>query len=220
MSVSECLQASCKCTVNIQGIDDAPQSVIFSAVEGDISVGYVIISNLESNTNYTAALTCNNDPSSDNKNLPFKTDYGHPSAPQNVSASLVSGHVKITWSPPAAPADSFNNYVLGIHNKLPAFPITKENNSYQVPDVYEDGIKYTFYVKTCYKNNQDHSICSKQEQRTFFVPATAPPPSSPISNTSPTTTTTTTTKSSDAHITSISITMLLLSLLLIVELFW
>lgn len=202
--------------MTVQGIDDAPQSVILQAVEGNPSVGHVIISNLEPNTNYTVALTCNNGLSSDNKILSFKTDHRHPSAPRNVSASLISGHVQITWSPPEAPTDSFSNYVLGIHNKLPALSIPKENNSYQVSDVYEDGIKYTFYVKTCYKNNQDFYICSKQEEGTFLVPVTASPSSSSTSNTTPTTTTT---KSSDAHITSISITMLLFSLLLIGKIF-
>lgn len=214
--MNECPQLSCKCTAKVQELDDTPQSMILKLVEDNVSVGQVTIAHLEPGTNYTAVLSCQNGQSSANANLSFKTDYERPLPPVNITASLVSGHVQIAWLPPAAPADSFSNYILKIDGKELDLPIPEGTNLYRMPDPYQDGSKHTFQVKTCYKNNQDSSICSASAKGmdSFFVPITSGPSISSTSNITPTTK-----KSSDAPTTSISISMLLFSLLLINEIF-
>ena len=190
--------------------------MVFRSAEETDTVGSVFIFNLEPNTNYSATLRCVLGQSFVNENVTFKTDYGRPSAPRNVSARLVSRNVEIKWSPPSTSSDSFTYYKLEIDNKSPGFEIPKNQTSYATSDVYVDGTRYTFQVSTCYRNNQGKSVCSDRNEgkSTFLIPVVLSS-SSPV----PVNSTSTTTTASDAPISSISMPTILLSLFLISKIF-
>ena len=81
-------------------------------------LGYVKIDLLQPNTLYSFTATCKDTAATVSKTIEVKTDYGRPSAPQDIKVSLDSKHLKISWTPPQVPAGIINNYRLMVDNNI------------------------------------------------------------------------------------------------------
>jgi hypothetical protein len=176
--------------VETDGLEDEPRILKFLTEKEN--VGYVDISNLESNTNYSFILTCEGE-SVVNKTFDIKTDYGRPSAPQNITAALIAKRVQVTWLPPSIPEDSFSYYKIIIdENPLslnvsknenpPSLNVSKNETSYRMSKDYKDGMENTFIVSACYINNQKEIFCSDKNgaNASFSIPVTITPSSTGI----------------------------------------
>ncbi|CAF0865758.1 unnamed protein product [Rotaria sordida] len=217
-NITDCPKPSCSCNAHIDNLGDDPQPLTFPS--SNPNLGFVEISNLESSTEYTSILNCKVDSDTANKTFIFTTDYGRPSAPQHVTASLVSYPVKITWSPPAIHEASFTNYRIFIDNEPTPIFINKAINSYEMGKDYENGTTHIISIQACYSNNQGRLICSKPEKITvnFFTSTSTTSTTTTTTTTTVTTTTTTTPattpKSTGVHSYSISVLMIIFSLFL------
>ncbi|CAF3567904.1 unnamed protein product [Rotaria sordida] len=211
-NITDCPKPSCSCDAHIDNLGDVSQPLTFPS--SDPNLGFVEISNLEPSTPYMSVLNCKVDTDTDRKTFNFTTDYGRPSAPQNVIPSLVSQRVKITWSPPAIHEASFTNYRIFIDNEPTPISINKTINSYEVDKDYDNGTTHISSIQACYLNNQLRLICSKPENITVKVIILTSTTSTTTTTTTTTTTPATTPKSTGVHSYSISVLMIIFSLFL------
>lgn len=181
-------------------------------------IGYLTITGLQPYTSYTFRLTCGDDKSAITVIRTLRTDFGRPSAPENIKTTLVDKHVKVTWSP-VTPAESFSHYKIIIDNKPIPDNIAKSESSYHFKQEYVLGTEHKIRVQACYINFQQYPICSNlpKEDTAFFMPTPAPSTTTTTTATGTTTTATatTTTKSIGVQACSISILTILSCLLLL-----
>jgi hypothetical protein len=161
--------------VQTDGLEDEPRILKFLPEKGN--VGFVDISNLESNTNYSFILTCREGQSFVNETLNIKTDYGRPSAPQNITAALIDKRVQVTWLPPSIPEDSFSYYKIITDENPLSITVSKNETSYRMSKDYKEGMEHTFIVAACYINNQKEIFCSDKNgaNASFSMPVTRIP---------------------------------------------
>jgi hypothetical protein len=200
-NVSECTPQTCSCHVQIVGVDEDPQALIFSSKP---NIGHVSMDNLQPYTNYSFHLTCND--ADDTKTCNVTTDYGRPSTPQNIKVLLDAQNPTIIWSPPLSPAGPVNIYKLIIDDKVISDNIPGDSRSYELKEILADGGNHTVIVRACNKNQQNVITCSNQKGNdvTFFFQLT----------------TTTTTASGGVHAHSVSISMIVISLFLFSNMKW
>jgi hypothetical protein len=217
--VTDCVASACVCKVRIEGSSDESQPVQFR--KGQENLGSVVFSNLKPNTNYSFVLTCDQSQSSSVSNtLKVTTDYGVPEAPKITGASVASGDVQITWSPPSIPEASFSYYQIYIDKEIAASNVLKNETSHKITKELKTG-NHIVNMATCYKTKQGRPICSeKSDAETSFLKEdpTTTTTTSTTSTSAVTITTPTTAKSSGVNSYSFSLSIILSSLYLLLKL--
>ncbi|CAF2135072.1 unnamed protein product [Rotaria magnacalcarata] len=171
-TLTGCPNSKCSCTVNSPQLADDSYLVTFLATQNH--TGYVMISDLKPNTNYSLTLACMDEDSHPSLTIQRKTDYGRPSAPKGIRSELVANKLKITWLP-VTPPESFTHYKLTIDTTYE--DIGKDKTSYEMEEKYADGVKHKIRIQACYKNFQNHILCSNSgdDETTFLISTVAPP---------------------------------------------
>ncbi|CAF2978673.1 unnamed protein product [Rotaria sp. Silwood2] len=171
INVTDCPPPSCECKVkaNVTSDNDI-YTVEFLPTKPNI--GFANISDLQSNTLYSYTLSCVGTDQTMTRN--FRTDYGRPSAPQNITVKLDSKRLTLFWLPPLKPAGPIHNYKLNIDLQLIIDNIPNNQFSYTMIEDYIYGQKHVFFLQACNIDRQKHSVCSiaNDGENSFFMPMT------------------------------------------------
>ena len=211
--VTDCLAPACGCTAKIEGSVDESQPLQLRKEKKNL--GFVVFSGLKANTLHPFTLTCEQGQNSVSLKVNITTDYGRPEPPQNVTVSVATDHVQISWSAPSV-VDSFDYYKIVLDGNLIEANLTKKETSFEINQVWNENI-YFISVSACHLNKQGLAMCSNgKDASVSFTQMT--PTTSTITTTTTTETTTTntsTSKSSGVLSYSISIPTILSSLYLL-----
>lgn len=145
------------------------------------NIGRVQIDNLQPDTLYSFTLTCEGTEKNITHNI--RTDYGRPSAPQNITVILNSKRLRVVWLPPLLPAGPIHNYKLTINQNTVVDNLPNDKLSYDMIEDYVYGMQYTFSLVACNKDRQN-TVCSRpnESQASIFIPTTTTATSEPNSS--------------------------------------
>ncbi|CAF3526925.1 unnamed protein product [Rotaria socialis] len=169
-NVTDCPPPSCECVVQANvTTDNGTYTVEFSSMTPNI--GSVSVSDLKPDTLYSFTLTCTG--TDDNAARLIRTDYGRPSAPQNITVTLVSERLRISWLPPAVPNGPIHNYKLIRDRETISSKIPNSESSYDMTKYYVDRETDTFFLSACNINEKHDTVCSSPNdgEVSFFLPA-------------------------------------------------
>ncbi|CAF4374854.1 unnamed protein product, partial [Adineta steineri] len=146
---------------------------------------------------YSFKLNCTGTDQTETRNI--KTDYGRPSPPSDITFTLNSKRLQISWSRPLFPAGPIHNYRLTINTNSPIDNLPHDKLSYDITEDYVDGTEYKIVLDACNVNNKNEAVCSdaNEGQATFIMGSTAAPAGE------------TTTKPNSSNIPSYSVAFLL-----------
>ncbi|CAF2178320.1 unnamed protein product [Rotaria magnacalcarata] len=156
-NVTDCPPPSCKCfvQVNVTTYNDT-YTVTFSSITPNI--GSATVSDLEPDTLYSFSLTCIG--TDGNATRLLRTDYGRPSVPRNITVTLVSKRLRISWLPPAVPNGPIHNYKLTKDRETISDEIPNNESSYDMTKDYVYGETDTFFFSACNINRKNETVCS------------------------------------------------------------
>jgi hypothetical protein len=168
--VTDCPDSKCVCTVATNVADNIEYKLKFLEVLQHM--GSVKVDNLDGNTEYSFNLTCL--PDEKRGPLVLKTKVGRPSAPRNILPALESKRVKLTWEVPTKPAGPIDIYRIKIDQKPNLIEIPGKDLFYVMAEDYVIGVKHTFHVQACNKNEENTLVCSTANDglATFEIPVT------------------------------------------------
>ncbi|CAF3379702.1 unnamed protein product [Rotaria socialis] len=169
-NVTDCPPPSCECVVQANvTTDNGTYTVEFSSMTPNI--GSVSVSDLKPDTLYSFTLTCTG--TDDNAARLIRTDYGRPSAPQNITVTLVSERLRISWLPPLVPNGPIHNYKLIRDRETISSKIPNSESSYDMTKYYVDRETDTFFLSACNINEKHDTVCSSltDGKVSFFLPA-------------------------------------------------
>ncbi|CAF2203714.1 unnamed protein product [Rotaria magnacalcarata] len=168
--VTDCPSPSCECfvKVNVTTYKDT-YTVTFPSTTPNI--GSATITDLEADTLYSFTITCIG--ADGNATRLLRTDYGRPSVPRNITVTLVSKRLRISWLPPAVPKGPIHNYKLTKDRETISDEIPNNESSYDMTKDYVYGKTNTFFFSACNINRKKDTVCSSPNEGkvSFFVPA-------------------------------------------------
>jgi hypothetical protein len=135
------------------------------------SVGSATISDLKPDTLYSFTLTCVG--ANETVMRDVRTDYGRPSAPQNITVTHVSKRLRISWLPPSEPNGPIHNYKLIKERETISDKIPNSESSYDMTKDYVYGETDTFFLSACNINRKNETPCSNPNDGkvSFFLPS-------------------------------------------------
>ncbi|CAF2178308.1 unnamed protein product [Rotaria magnacalcarata] len=144
--VTDCPPPSCECfvKVNVTTYKDT-YTVTFPSTTPNI--GSATITDLEADTLYSFTITCIG--ADGNATRLLRTDYGRPSVPRNITVTLVSKRLRISWLPPAVPKGPIHNYKLTKDRETISDEIPNNESSCFKFDIYETFKEYPGYRLQC-----------------------------------------------------------------------
>ncbi|CAF1036081.1 unnamed protein product [Adineta steineri] len=216
VDVTECAPTPCSCYVEVNGSTGDRHHIGF--LDGKPNKGYADITNLQPDTLYSFKLQCTGTDQTETRNI--KTDYGRPSPPSDITFTLNSKRLQLSWSRPLSPAGPIHKYRLTINTDPTIDNLPHDKLSYDITENYVDGTEYKIVLVACNVNNKNEAVCSdaNQGQATFIMGSTTTPPAgqttTPTVPAGGTTTPTvpageTTTKPNSSNIPSCSVAFLL-----------
>lgn len=134
------------------------------------NLGFADVLNLKPNTLYSFTITCVGTVETITRYI--RTDYGAPSPPQNMTVTLVSRRLRISWLPPLSFNGPLNNYRLRDANGMIEDNIPTNQFSYDMDKDVVQGQEYTFFLVACNINRLNDSVCSNpnEAQASFLLP--------------------------------------------------
>ncbi|CAF0972619.1 unnamed protein product [Rotaria sp. Silwood1] len=166
-NVTDCPPPSCQCQV-IANVTSDHDVYPVKFLPDKPNIGAADVDDLQPDTLYSFTLSCvGTDQTMTRYN---RTDYGRPSAPQNITVILNSKRLTLFWSPPLKPAGPVNNYRLIIDQSPAIDNIPNSQFSYNMKEDYIYGQKHVFYLLACNINRQNISECSNpNDGETSFI---------------------------------------------------
>ncbi|CAF4017659.1 unnamed protein product, partial [Rotaria magnacalcarata] len=159
--VTDCPPPSCECfvKVNVTTYKDT-YTVTFPSTTPNI--GSATITHLEADTLYSFTITCIG--ADGNATRLLRTDYGRPSVPRNITVTLVSKRLRISWLPPAVPKGPIHNYKLTKDRETISDEIPNNESSYDMTKDYVYGKTNTFFFSACNINRKKDTVCSSPNE--------------------------------------------------------
>ncbi|CAF3744745.1 unnamed protein product [Rotaria socialis] len=107
------------------------------------SIGFALIKDLEPDTMYSFTLFCGGTDETITRHI--RTVYGRPSPPRNITATLVSERLRISWLPHSVPNEPIHNYKLANGSKIISDEIGNSQLSYSWINDHIYGKKLIFF---------------------------------------------------------------------------
>ncbi|CAF1562713.1 unnamed protein product [Adineta ricciae] len=169
INVTKCPTTVCSCEVRSNASNNA-LAVNFSTTNSDR--GSVKVEQLRADTVYSFELICIGADKS--AMLVLKTDFGRPSAPEQISCNLAGNHARLAWQRPSTPAGPIHNYRLTLNRTTITESIPGDATTYTMANDYVWGTEYNLVLTACNTNRKNESICSDPSlsSLTFYMEAT------------------------------------------------
>jgi hypothetical protein len=141
-------------------------------LESKPNIGHVEIKNLTADTLYSFNLSCVE--ADKIVTRLFRTDYGRPSVPQNITVVINSKRLRVSWLPSLVPAGPIDKYRLTIVGDKVIDDLSNDTLSYDTTEDYIYGKEYVFMVEACNKNRRNEIPCSNinDGKTSIYIPLT------------------------------------------------
>ena len=167
VDVTDCPSGSCACVVVNNQTVGSPKPVEF--LVNRTNIGTVTFDNLQADTLYWFTLTC--DGALEPITKQFRTYFGRPSPPMNVTARWINTRIQLVWLPPSNPAGPIHHYRIMLNGSDQIDNLPRDSLSYELRE--DDIRKITFLsVMACNIDQRNSTFCSQPEQVILPQPET------------------------------------------------